>query len=305
MNQSDRQNIINSVLKKSDIFAIRQNRFKRFLKDPIRTLPLYVINVISKIHPFKINYRTFWNDSLSFYLPEGYAILAFGFFEPNLTNFFVRFLKDGDVFLDIGAHIGYYSSLGSHLVGEKGQVHCFEPTPRTFTSLAQNTFGKKNVTINNRAVMDSDTEIEFSDYGPKYSAFNSFKNREGATMGFLSKPDKIKIKTVSIDKYCAEKAITPTLIKIDAEGAEHIILNAMSNILKNIRPIITIEVAGGDEWVENRHQSLKTLTDNRYLPYEATLDGYLQPHTERSTYEYDNLIFIPSEKVTSMQNLIK
>lgn len=302
MNNTEKQKIIDSVIKGSDLFALRHSRWQRFIKDPIRTLPLFIINVISKIVPFKINYKTFWGDKLSFYLPEGYAILSYGFFEPNLTNFFVRFLKEGDIFLDIGAHVGYYSSLGSRLVGEKGQVHSFEPTPRTFKSLEQNTSNMNNVTINNRAVMDSETEIEFSDYGPKYSAFNSFKNRE---VSYLSQPTKIKIKTISIDKYCAEKSIAPTLIKIDAEGAEHIILKAMENILKNTRPLITIEVAGGDEWVDNRQKSVQILTENDYLPYEATLDGYLKPHKEQSSYEYDNLIFVPSEKIAGLTALIK
>jgi FkbM family methyltransferase len=302
MNSTEKQKIIDSVIKGSELFALRHSRWQRFVKNPFKTLPLFIINVISKIITFKIKYKTFWGDKLSFYLPEGYAILAYGFFEPNLTNFFVRFLKEDDIFLDIGAHVGYYSSLGSRLVGKNGQVHSFEPTPRTFKSLEQNTSNKNNVTINNRAVMDSETEIEFSDYGPKYSAFNSFKNRE---VSYLSQPVKIKIKTVSIDKYCYEKSITPTLIKIDAEGAEHIILKAMENVLENIRPIITIEVAGGDEWVENRHSSVQTLTDNNYLPYEATLEGYLTPHKEQSSYEYDNLIFIPAEKIESMSDLIK
>jgi hypothetical protein len=52
----------------------------------------------------------------------GQYIYCFGVWEPNLTNFLRRMLEPGDVFVDVGAHIGYFSLLPSTLVGPDGGV---------------------------------------------------------------------------------------------------------------------------------------------------------------------------------------
>lgn len=304
MDLEKRTEIKNKVLKRYELYKLQSSRFKRILKDPFRTVPYFIMQTLAYIHPFKVNYLTFWGDKMSFYLPEGNAIYYYGFFEANLTNFFLNFVQEGDIFFDVGAHVGYYSVLNSSLVGETGQVHSFEPTPRTFKTLKYNTSIRPNVFVNNNAVLNSETEIEFVDYGPKYSAFNSFQQRTGKEMDFLSQPDKVKVKTISLDKYCAEKNIVPTLIKIDAEGAEFLILQAMENLLKNKKTIVSIEVAGEDEWQENCAKSIKLLEDNGYIAYEISTEGFLKKHVQLEKYSYDNLIFVHPENMSRIRSLI-
>lgn len=304
MNPEQRAELKKKILKRYELYKLQYSRVRRIIKDPFRTIPWFIVNAIAHVHPFKVKYKTLWGDTMTFYIPEGNAIYYYGFFEANLTNFFVNFLQDGDVFFDIGSHVGYYSVLANKLVSPTGQTHSFEPTPRTFESLKQNMAGKPNSTVNNRAVMDTETEIEFVDYGPKYSAFNSFKNRTSDEMKFLTPPERIKVKTVSIDKYCADKQVAPTLIKIDAEGAEHIILQAMEQTLSTAKPVVSIEVAGEEEWKENCHKSINFLTSKGYLMYEIDNDGYLHPHTEQDMYRYDNLIFVHPDKLPRISSLL-
>jgi FkbM family methyltransferase len=305
MDNYRRDELKKKILKRYELYKLQSSRFKRVLKDPLRTIPYFLLLLIAYRHPFKISYKTLWGDRMTFYLPEGNAIYYYGFFEANLTNFFINFLEEGDIFLDIGAHVGFYSILTSSLVGKSGQVHSFEPTPRTFASLKENAESKQNIVVNNNAVMDSEKEIEFSDYGPRYSAFNSFKSRTGSEMNFLSKPEIIKVKSISIDKYCAHKNISPNLIKIDAEGAEHLILESMTKTLQTIKPVVTIEVAGGEEWQENCKKSIELLTSNGYAGYEIDTDGYLHPHKFKESYSYDNLVFAHPDNDTHVRNLIK
>ena len=304
MKINDRQELKRKIIEGNNLFTLQGSRLKRVFKDPVKTIPYFIINVLSKLHPFKISYKTLWGDTMKFYLPEGNAIYYYGFFEPGLTNFFINSLKNSDIFFDVGAHVGYYSLLSSELVGNTGKIHSFEPTPRTFLTLKENVSLKKNVTVNNCAVMDTEDEIEFIDYGPKYSAFNSFRNRDNEET-MLTKPNTVRTKTISLDHYCAVRNIVPTIIKIDAEGAEHIILKSMHHILSKHRPIITIEVAGGEEWKENCALSIEHLLNRGYCAYEITIEGYLLPHIPRETYLYENLVFIHSEKVSEYSNLIK
>lgn len=298
MIKSEREKLKAKILKRHELYKLQYSRLKRLLKDPLRTFVFYVMAAFARIKPYKITAKTLWGDKMTYYLPEGQAILYYGFFEANLTNFLLNFLRSGDCFIDIGTHVGYYTLLASRLVGENGAVYGFEPTPRTFNTMRENVKNEKNVTVNNVAVFNEETEIEFVDYGPKNSAFNGFRKRTSEEMNFLKNDDQIiKVKTVVLDNYCQAKNIRPTFIKIDAEGAENLILQGMKHVMMELRPLISIEVAGEDEWKENCRKSIETLLQNHYVAYECTLEGNLKKHTQQEKYLYDNLIFIPEEKV--------
>src|SRR5690606_247556 len=122
---------------------------------------------------------------------------------------------------------------------------------------------------------NGETEVEFVDYGPKYSAFNSYKERTDVGMRFLETPTRFTVKTVSLDHYCRDKNIKPSAIKIDAEGAESLILEAMTDIIQNDKPIISIEVAGGEEWKDNCMRSITLLLAAGYCCFETSLEGDL------------------------------
>ena len=52
-------------------------------------------------------------------------------------------IKESDIVIDIGAHIGYFSLIFAKLVGNNGKVFSFEPEPENYKIL------KKNIEINN------------------------------------------------------------------------------------------------------------------------------------------------------------
>jgi FkbM family methyltransferase len=68
----------------------------------------------------------------------GRVLAISGVWEPNVTAAFRRALAPGDVCLDIGAHIGYYALLAARLVGPRGRVYAFEPSPENYQSLRVN-----------------------------------------------------------------------------------------------------------------------------------------------------------------------
>lgn len=78
----------------------------------------------------------------------GRVLAISGVWEPNVTAAFKRALATGDVCLDLGAHIGYYSVLAAKLVGPRGHVYAFEPAPRIHRALRINVElnGLENVT---------------------------------------------------------------------------------------------------------------------------------------------------------------
>jgi len=66
------------------------------------------------------------------------AIAASGIWEPQETQFLLDTLRPGDVFVDVGANIGYFSLLASRLVGPTGAVLAFEPEAANFVLLEAN-----------------------------------------------------------------------------------------------------------------------------------------------------------------------
>ena len=80
--------------------------------------------------------------------------IYFGLYDQPETALLGRLLRPGDVFLDVGANVGYYSLIASQNVGLKGQVHAFEPIAknvRTLTrTIAEN--GISNIFVNQVAV---------------------------------------------------------------------------------------------------------------------------------------------------------
>ena len=78
----------------------------------------------------------------------------------------------------------------------------------------------------------------------------------------------------------------------------------MAYILKSLRPFISLEVAGGEEWKENCQRSIKILLNNDYQVLEITPEGKLTNHIVKENYEKDNLIFIPKEKINTSRKLL-
>ena len=65
-------------------------------------------------------------------------IRSFGIFEHNLTYYTIASLCEGDLYVDIGANVGYFTLLASRLVGKSGKVISVEADPVTFMQLLDN-----------------------------------------------------------------------------------------------------------------------------------------------------------------------
>ena len=65
-----------------------------------------------------------------------------GDYEPETTKIVKEFVKQGDICVDAGASIGYFTLLMARLVSEKGKVYSFEPT------LNQVEYLRKNIKVN-------------------------------------------------------------------------------------------------------------------------------------------------------------
>ena len=66
------------------------------------------------------------------------TILRTGVWQPEIWDSISPSLSEGGVFLDVGAHIGYFSMKATRRVGKTGRVVAFEPNPETLKMLRDN-----------------------------------------------------------------------------------------------------------------------------------------------------------------------
>jgi FkbM family methyltransferase len=154
-------------------------------------------------------------------------VYYFGVWEPNLTRFISSRLRAGDVFVDVGANIGYFSLLASSLVGEAGKVLALEASPRIFSSLQANLRrnGARNVDARNVAVADHEGTVK---------VFLAGQFNLGTTTIFehdsLGIEEQVRAQTLSA-LIAPSDIARMRVIKIDVEGAEWMVVAGMRELL--------------------------------------------------------------------------
>lgn len=275
-------------------------RIQRFKRAPIKLSLSKMLEIIALLSGKSIEVKTttFWKEDMLVVIPElvSLCIYRYGFFEEGLTNIMLKYLKPGMTFFDVGAHFGYFTLLGSVLVGKEGQVHSFEPTPYSFKILKYNASSKKNIFLNNIALFSDKKTISINDYGIRYAAFNSlYEARLSKDIITKLRPKKYKINTILLDEYVKNNALKPNFIKIDAENSEYEILNGMEKTIDIFHPILSIEA--GDMNIKGVPKSKKIidfLIDRDYQPYEFREGKIFQCNPKNEEYQYGNILFLPN-----------
>jgi len=146
--------------------------------------------------------------------------------ELNETALVLKTLKKGDVAIDIGAHIGYFTLIMARCVGRQGKTYAFEPSPRNFKLLQKNVDynGYKNATLIPKAVSDRSEEATLY-LNPGNTGNNMLFKRTNNVQG-------IRIETISLDNYFSDIDFNIDFIKIDVEGSEPLVINGMKKILE-------------------------------------------------------------------------
>lgn len=176
-------------------------------------------------------------------------------------------LRPGDVFIDIGANVGFFSMLAARLVGRSGEVFALEPVPDNVAAVRanarRNRFG--NVTVLRLAASDSNGR----------AALVTTKHPGGAVLASADSPPdpvgEIEVETATVDSLIATGRVEPPdLVKIDVEGAEPAVLAGMMSTLARHQPVVVIEVDGPDEDVlaERRRAVTRLFADVGYESYE-------------------------------------
>lgn len=157
-------------------------------------------------------------------------------YEPELA-YLEEVLSPGKVFFDVGANLGIYTLVASRIVGKTGRVVAFEPSIQSFPGL------QRNVTLNGLTnVIAFRTALsEKTGRARLYHAPDPVGNsvRGDPAWG----PDTEEISLETLDRVAEQASIQRVdVIKIDAEGAEELVLRGAKRVLTAMRPVVIFEV---------------------------------------------------------------
>lgn len=154
-----------------------------------------------------------------------------GSYELSQQRHFWAGVREGDVVLDVGAHVGFYTLLASRLAGSTGKVFAFEPSLRNLDFLRRHVALNRcaNVTIVPCAVGDEDGE----------SVLETFSGASSTGSLNAAAQHGERVRVVSLDSWTSENHVSPVrVIKMDIEGFEVRALQGMRRILTTDRPKI-------------------------------------------------------------------
>ncbi|MFI0821370.1 FkbM family methyltransferase [Streptomyces sp. NPDC021098] len=200
-------------------------------------------------------------------------LYLFGVWEPHMTRWLQRRLRPGDVFVDVGANIGYYSVLASRLVGPGGAVVAVEASPRFHQLLLRH--ARRNAGTNiralNAAVSDRDELLTFVLASSRNMGANSIVPYDGpaeSTFDIAARPLP--------DLLTDDEIARARVIKIDVEGAEGGVVRGLLPLLDRLRPDaeLTIEVTPDRmaDLGESVEELLAALTSHGFHTYHLAND---------------------------------
>jgi len=246
-------------------------------------------------------------------LPNERTILNFvrqgHYYEPDISRVLIQVVGEGDTVIDVGANIGFFSTLAATLAGPTGRVVSFEPDPANRARLTNNLAinGYSNGTVVESPASDKSGMVEFY-LNSDDSGGNALWDPAQFPGNVRSQAEKriMRVRATTLDEEMTRLGLpTPKLIKVDTEGADQRVLEGARKLLTGAGvPFVISELHGfGLQKMGCTPESLRGYMEGLgYSTFAIFYDGRL-PHlvprgTTVSGGKYIiNLLFSTPEQV--------
>lgn len=208
--------------------------------------------------PFSLRRQVLWSKPLdSWFCPEDESALECMLHLPSYEPVDWVAPKPGDVFLDIGAYIGWYTIQASRAVGPSGRVIALEPDAANRRQLENNIFlnGLSNCSVVPKAAWEHNEKIGW--HSSTVPVWRKADMDERANL----------VQAITIDTLVDELGLKRVdWIKMDIEGAEIEALRGAGRTLEVFSPVLFIEVH------ETMEPLTRSLTKSGYKFEKAKFD---------------------------------
>lgn len=165
-------------------------------------------------------------------------------YEAEIATLLVKALRPGDVVVDIGANIGFFSVIMSRLVGDNGKVLAVEPSEENLKRFRVNKQLNEpcanNIHLETRPFWFEDAMVTFwhnSDHAGSSCLYDPGSWEPNVKSRANPRPEEMR--AVTLDSF----RLKPRLIKVDVEGAElQVLLGARETLIKQRPPFVVVEL---------------------------------------------------------------
>lgn len=263
------------------------SRIRRFCRHPLILGQIRIYRSLGLTR--RVSVPTFWGGTFHGVVPEAVTtmVMGQGYTDEPVCRALLRHLSTGSVFVDVGAHFGFFSLLASKLVGPEGQVVSVEAMPETFEQLTANLGSAPNVRTVQCAASDKSGTLTFNDFGLVDCALNSAFSSRGNRHTSVQRT--IAVQALPLDSIC-HGIRRVDLVKIDAESSEHLVIAGMTELIDEFRPAICVEVSDASD-VEARHSRdiIEMLRCRGYEPVRLRHGEFVEAS---GPIGYDNYLFV-------------
>lgn len=198
----------------------------------------------------------------------GGSILSSREYESHVTAVVKRELGQHDVFLDLGANLGYFTFLAS-TIAASGKVISFEPNHQNLQLIYESMLANStnNVTVFPYAVSDARALLKFFTVG----------SNGGIVTEHAKWPHYFYVQAVVLDEVLKDEPRID-FVKMDIEAHEPFALKGMEKIVKKHRPRIVTEFHPWAMRMSNVGDPYDYLRQIRQLDYSLSIitpDGNL------------------------------
>lgn len=155
----------------------------------------------------------------------------------------LHFVREGDVVLDVGGHIGAFAVPLGRAVGASGRVYTFEPFVESFEIL------KKNISENSLGDRVIARNAIVTDAAGRYRVAVQSEHTSGAHFSLAKAADgaaTVETPALRLDEWASEQGASLTrldVMKIDTEGMEFRVLRSARGLIEQFRPILMAELS--------------------------------------------------------------
>jgi FkbM family methyltransferase len=159
--------------------------------------------------------------------------------EPEETKVIVGLLRKGDVFVDIGANIGYFTVLASDAVGSNGRVLAFEPDPRNLRLLRKNVDANRceNVRVEPKAIIEACKPLTLHLSNINFGDHRVYASHDDAMYNQGSRRSEVQVEGITLDSYLPTGSRV-NFVKMDIQGAEYSALQGMRRVLRENHDVL-------------------------------------------------------------------
>jgi FkbM family methyltransferase len=198
-----------------------------------------------KMRPFRIDERGLWFETqYGFFVYSSLNDRILGLdvnatWEQMESTFIVNNLSQGDVFVDVGANIGYFSMLAAQQGA--GKVFAIEPIPKTYAMLCMNVEHNMFTGV----IEPVNVALGSQEHTAKFTCSLGPKNHiEYDVDNIHHDLPTIDIKVTTLDHLLADRKEVNRIdfVKVDIEGAEYRFLLGAEKTIKAFKPIVMMEI---------------------------------------------------------------